>query len=492
MPTLDVLPLNIVVLTDGADTTWRDALAEYSVANEFVRSFDLLNRSASDIIPSLDAPSTLVIIQATCLKGPLSQCRPQVRTFLHEASKILRHVFQSLGGSSVLLAATDSPVMSAAKLAKMTVDSRWEEVFRRYDPRDPWTRGKYYVMSNNAQVRRAMYGFMDPELAAPLCVPADGESPALPNAEFVRMLAAMLMDGARVDHSEFKYGMYQLMRNPTAPTNHVRDKCRLAIVRALRPRENSGSLTAATVLPASPACPSTLVSLPADLGSWTSGIFDMNPDRVHNRLIASDIQDAISTEHRDRIPDISRLVCPSLVARKVPRSELKTNPEVRAAMKAELEKQLNAPWPKCPRRNPTGKGKGTWDISTVCEKRTKIAECRRSNEIVHFGRVCSLCYEKGSELPKGDKERRMRARSVFLGDNVKDTWHQEAEMEGLGAAVPAMEDSRTIDAHGLKPGYNTWVSDADSAYLQAWLGSKFAVLGRNPRGILASRVAWKI
>ncbi len=40
----------------------------------------------------------------------------------------------------------------------------------------------------------------------------------------------------------------------------------------------------------------------------------------------------------------------------------------------------------------------------------------------------------------------MRARSVFLGDNVKDTWHQEAEMEGLGAAVPAMEDSRTIDA----------------------------------------------
>ena len=97
-----------------------------------------------------------------------------------------------------------------------------------------------------------MYGFMDPELAAPLYAPADGASPALPKAEFVRMLTAMLMDGARVDHSEIKYGMYQLMRNPTAPTNHARDKCRLAIVRALRPRENSGSLTAATVLPASP------------------------------------------------------------------------------------------------------------------------------------------------------------------------------------------------------------------------------------------------
>ena len=475
-----MLPLNVVVLTDGADTTWREALTEYAVANEFVRSFDLMSRTASDVIPALDAPSTLVIIQATCLTGPLSQCRPQVRTFLHEAGKILRHVFQALGGSSVLIAATDSPVMCAAKLAKITIDCRWEEVFRRYDPQDPWTRGKYYVMSNNAQVKRAMYGFMDPALTSQRAVGEVNDSLALPESEFVRMLAAMLMDGARVDHSEFKYGMYQLMRNPTAPTNHVRDKCRLAIVRALRPREASSSLTAAAALQTSPACPSTLVSPTADLGSWTSGICDMNPDRIHNRLIASDIQDVISAEHRDRIPDISRLVCPSLVARKVPRSELKTNPEVRAAMKAELEKQLNAPWPTCSRRNPTGKGKGTWDISTVCEKRTKIAELSRKNEIAHFGRVCSLCYEKGSELPKGDKERKMRARSVFLGDNVKDTWHQEAEMEGLGAAVPAMEDSRTIDAHGLKPGYNTWVSDADSAYLQAWLGSKCAVWAEIP------------
>ena len=480
VPTLDALPLHIVVLTDGADTVWREALTEYAVVNEFVRSFDLMSRTASDVIPALDAPSTLVIIQATCLKGPLSQCRPQVRTFLHEAGKILRHVFEALGGSSVLLAATDSPVMCAAKLAKITIDCRWEEVFRRYDPQDPWTRGRYYVMSNNAQVKRAMYGFMDPALTSQRAVGEVNDSLALPETDFVRMLAAMLMDGARVDHSEFKYGMYQLMRNPTAPTNHVRDKCRLAIVRALRPREASSSLTAAAGLQTSPACPSTLVSPTADLGSWTSGIYDMNPDRIHNRLIASDIQDVISTEHRDRIPDISRLVCPSLVARKVPRSELKTNPEVRAAMKAELAKQLNAPWPKCSRRNPTGKGKGTWDISTVCEKRTKIAELSRKNEIAHFGRVCSLCYEKGSELPKGDKERKMRARSVFLGDNVKDTWHQEAEMEGLGAAVPAMEDSRTIDAHGLKPGYNTWVSDADSAYLQAWLGSKCAVWAEIP------------
>ena len=120
----------------------------------------------------------------------------QVRTFLHEAGKILRHVFEALGGSSVLLAATDSPVMCAAKLAKITIDCRWEEVFRRYDPQDPWTRGKYYVMSNNAQVKRAMYGFMDQSLTSQRAVGEVNDSQALPESEFVRMLSAMLMDGA--------------------------------------------------------------------------------------------------------------------------------------------------------------------------------------------------------------------------------------------------------------------------------------------------------
>ena len=43
-----------------------------------------------------------------------------------------------------------------------------------------------------------------------------------------------------------------------------------------------------------------------------------------------------------------------------------------------------------------------------------------------------------------------RARTVFLGDGVKDEWYQEAEFEGLGAAVPAMEDSRVVVASSLR------------------------------------------
>ena len=43
-------------------------------------------------------------------------------------------------------------------------------------------------------------------------------------------------------------------------------------------------------------------------------------------------------------------------------------------------------------------------------------------------------------------------------------------MEGLGAAVPAMEDSRMIDASSVRERCGLNVSDADSAFLQSYLG----------------------
>ncbi len=35
-------------------------------------------------------------------------------------------------------------------------------------------------------------------------------------------------------------------------------------------------------------------------------------------------------------------------------------------------------------------------------------EARLGNQTVHFGRICELCHEKGSELADGDPEKKMR------------------------------------------------------------------------------------
>ena len=83
---------------------------------EVIETYDLLSMTADDIGPSLKTPNTSLILHATKLEGHISSSRQQVHRYLHECDKLLRHV-KNLGGTSTLIASVDSPVMRAAKLA---------------------------------------------------------------------------------------------------------------------------------------------------------------------------------------------------------------------------------------------------------------------------------------------------------------------------------------------------------------------------------------
>jgi hypothetical protein len=50
------------------------------------------------------------------------------------------------------------------------------------------------------------------------------------------------------------------------------------------------------------------------------------------------------------------------------------------------------------------KGIGTWDEGKVIEGSLARANARKTGKKAHFGRIAELCYEKGSELPKGHAE----------------------------------------------------------------------------------------
>ena len=65
-------------------------------------------------------------------------------------------------------------------------------------------------------------------------------------------------------------------------------------------------------------------------------------------------------------------------------------------------------------------GLGAWDESRVTEADQVRAKARQEGNMVHFGRICELCHERGSELEHGDPEKKMKGRSVLLGDNLKD------------------------------------------------------------------------
>jgi len=121
------------------------------------------------------------------------------------------------------------------------------------------------------------------------------------------------------------------------------------------------------------------------------------------------------TPHRDKIAVESKVMS-ALVARKVPIKEAMANAKARAALDKEYKKLEDVAWPD-------GKGRGCWDYSKVSSARVVREDARRKGETVHFGRIVELCFEKGSELPEGDSERKFKGRDVFLGDQVRDQDH---------------------------------------------------------------------
>ena len=157
------LPLHIIVLTDGPSKLWFDYIKSHIEWPEIVQVYDLLSIEASEVVKQDICPGTLVILAPTQQKGELQECRAEARRFLHEADKILQYTFK-LGGATVLLTTSASPVMRTAKLAKLTLDLRWQEVYRRYDAKHPHDRGELYIMSDSQAILKSLYGLSDPSV----------------------------------------------------------------------------------------------------------------------------------------------------------------------------------------------------------------------------------------------------------------------------------------------------------------------------------------
>ncbi len=85
------------------------------------------------------------------------------------------------------------------------------------------------------------------------------------------------------------------------------------------------------------------------------------------------------------------------------------------------KRALDAEWEKVrflKRANPV-KGLGGLDEACVTDADEVRSRARQMGEAVHVGRICELCHEKGSELEDGDPGKKIKGRSVLLGDNVK-------------------------------------------------------------------------
>ena len=90
---------------------------------------------------------------------------------------------------------------------------------------------------------------------------------------------------------------------------------------------------------------------------------------------------------------------------------------------------------------------------------------------MHLGSLCELVYLKGTELPEGHKDRKLKGRVVFLGDRVRDQFGTAAVFEELSSSTAGVEASRFCDFYGSLPGHITEQADTEQAYTQAYLRS---------------------
>src|SRR5665648_49383 len=142
----------------------------------------------------------------------------------------------------------------------------------------------------------------------------------------------------------------------------------------------------------------------------------------------------------------------AMVARPVGKKEIQETREAQDALQKEWDKLRKV-----------GKN-GCWDEDRVMEKKAVIDKAKKDKKTIHWGRIFEICTEKGSELPKGDKNRKFKGRVVFQGSNVLDQNYDYAIFAELGSSPATMEAGRAADAVGLMPGNTVEVSDAEQAY----------------------------
>ena len=115
-----------------------------------------------------------------------------------------------------------------------------------------------------------------------------------------------------------------------------------------------------------------------------------------------------------------------------------------------------------------------WRQDEVREWAEVVAEANKRRETVHVVRIAALCVEKGSELPKGHKDRKYKGRCVVLGDRIVDQWRQAAQFSELSSSPASINASKFGDwwacvddpVHGP---HTCMQSDATQAYTQSKL-----------------------
>eukprot|EP00435_Cladocopium_sp_Y103_P049186 s601_g14.t1 len=107
---------------------------------------------------------------------------------------------------------------------------------------------------------------------------------------------------------------------------------------------------------------------------------------------------------------------------------------------------------------------GTWDYKNVIPRHELERQSRQSGTKVAIGRLMTIMSWKNAESAT---ERRLKARIVFLGNNVKDEFGLASEFQEIKIIPTTIAGLNINLAFGLRKGNKTSQSDVIKAYIQS-------------------------
>ena len=505
----------VIVMTNDVEYGWYEQIAS---SLSFLQSpcdvtcYNVESVRSRDLLADMDTPGISLLVRLSSSKAAVPD-REYMRMLLDKVRDVGSKARQ-LGGTVTFILDKESPVGRIALMGKLITEWDIDRVSEHgLATINHESQGRFTILTNSNTIKEGLRGFSDPIMSRLRMYPKTDpcKSKTVLATDLCLALALCYEDEAGM----FKTILHGMSRDDTymsqallrqckrevrkslhvaAPVTSIRDGRDVETDKVTQPlmhKSETGDCKSTPLVATDDEnlresdggdaeSDSKVIAASRPTTDLTNAQYCIETARDDDVVVPVGMHIAAAGEHREITPDVSRICFPITVAKKVPRSKWK-EPAVAAALKAELDKLMNIPWPQDAAKNPTTKGKGVWDVSKVREKKDVIAEARKTGDKVHIGYVCPLCFEKGSELPKGHPDRKLRARTVFLGNQVVDEYFQEAEMEGLGSAPPAMCDARAIQAASLAPGYVNTISDADSAYLQTWLAALVATWAAIPK-----------
>ena len=297
----------------------------------------------------------------------------------------------------------------------MIINATWDHIYTRYG-QDPWAQppkpGSRHLdmFTNNQHILRGLFGYQKRHDQTDMICQAMSRALLEGHSTYINIMTAMAQDSTHLNRALGRIGKQQISAAMewVAPSLKCASKEPLAGNHQSWPcgdlayLDPTGQRETAPIDPVWLTDPNAIrIARMARAEAATDKAY-ADLIALHCKMSAACAAEAPPSTHREKVPDWSRVIYPCFVARKVPKAEASWNPKVVEAIEAEKQKHLNAPWPKCSKRNPDGKGKGTWQVASVRERDELLAAMKKKGVTIHLARVHALCDEKGCLLYTSD------------------------------------------------------------------------------------------